>query len=111
MQLRTTESKFSFIFENTVFFKKNTNVGVVCKPRCWNGAQCLANNTCVCRTGFEGDRCEKSKIFVCNFYRTNFHLAICNSSCIHGLCTEPNNCACYAGWTGTSCDQGRTFDV
>ena len=30
---------------------------VICDPPCQNGT-CVANNTCNCQAGFQGDRCE-----------------------------------------------------
>jgi hypothetical protein len=37
----------------------------------------------------------------------NIFTAICNQSCLHGVCTEPYVCTCLAGWNGTDCDQRK----
>jgi hypothetical protein len=37
----------------------------------------------------------------------NIFIAICNQSCVHGICAEPYVCTCQPGWNGTACDQRK----
>lgn len=32
--------------------------------------------------------------------------AICNQTCVHGVCANPYKCTCQAGWNGTYCTDG-----
>ena len=31
--------------------------------------------------------------------------AICNETCVHGICAEPYTCFCQPGWNGTYCEE------
>lgn len=79
-----------------------------CVPGCWNGGSCSSQNVCTCATGFQGDRCQTSKI-VTRIYNLLkfFFTAICNVTCINGRCVEPYVCTCQGGWNGTFCDQRK----
>ena len=66
-----------------------------CRPGCENGGTCAAGNTCTCRTGFTGRRCENP---------------ICSGGCQNGgTCTGVNTCTCPVGFTGTRCQNAGEF--
>ncbi len=57
---------------------------------------CVANNTCVCRTGYSGADCTTPSCFGV--------LATSNKTCSgNGFCTEVDFCLCYPGYSGLNC--------
>jgi alpha-tubulin suppressor-like RCC1 family protein len=57
---------------------------------------CVANNTCVCRTGYSGNECTTPICFDI--------IASSNKTCSgNGFCTEVDFCVCYPGYSGLNC--------
>jgi hypothetical protein len=53
---------FFFVLDFRILFVFFFMIEFYCDPQCWNGANCTANNVCVCQPGFEGDRCQTSNL-------------------------------------------------
>lgn len=58
-------SKQVFVHLN---FKHNNNINLsllgMCREKCLNGGKCIQKDTCACRNGYYGARCDFSKYLV-----------------------------------------------
>lgn len=52
---------------------------------------CGSPGECVCRQGWQGERCDECAR---------------HPGCLHGTCQQPWQCNCKEGWGGLYCDQG-----
>ncbi|XP_032222941.1 uncharacterized protein LOC5521805 isoform X2 [Nematostella vectensis] len=60
-----------------------------CGLPCLNGGSCVSRNTCACKKGYTGERCEK---------------VTCRTRCYNGgSCIGPETCKCSDGFTGPQC--------
>ncbi|UXI20119.1 E3 ubiquitin-protein ligase MARCH5-like [Sarcoptes scabiei] len=63
--------------------------GGICSQKCLNGGKCIQKDSCLCRRGYYGPRCEYSK---------------CSIPCLNsGKCVGVNRCRCRKGFTGFQC--------
>ncbi|XP_047235897.1 basement membrane-specific heparan sulfate proteoglycan core protein isoform X4 [Girardinichthys multiradiatus] len=69
---------------------------------CLNGGECMSSGEyeyqCLCKDGFEGERCEVVK-FLCQS----------DTQCQNGGTCVEGKCVCTAGHTGLSCDESQVF--
>ena len=74
--------------------KECVRVGInpSCDRLCSNHGYCDQTGGCVCRAGWEGERCDH---------------AVCDPQCMNGgACSSPGVCDCPAGFQGRSCEGG-----
>ncbi len=61
-----------------------------CSIDCLHG-ECTDENTCVCHSGWKGERCTEAICFL-------------PDGCLHGgRCIEPGHCSCAYGYNGFKC--------
>ncbi|XP_061544566.1 basement membrane-specific heparan sulfate proteoglycan core protein isoform X9 [Phycodurus eques] len=69
---------------------------------CLNGGHCMPNAEyeyqCLCRDGFEGERCEIIKDVCHSDYQCQN-----GGSCVHG------HCVCHSGFAGPNCEESSVF--
>ncbi|XP_061650010.1 basement membrane-specific heparan sulfate proteoglycan core protein isoform X12 [Phyllopteryx taeniolatus] len=69
---------------------------------CLNGGHCMPNAEyeyqCLCRDGFEGERCEIIKDVCHSDYQCQN-----GGSCVHG------HCVCHSGFAGLNCEESSVF--
>ncbi|XP_036068750.1 basement membrane-specific heparan sulfate proteoglycan core protein isoform X6 [Oryzias melastigma] len=69
---------------------------------CLNGGTCILSAEyeyqCLCKDGFEGERCEVVK-YVCQSHR----------QCLNGGSCENGMCECVSGYTGLNCEENSPF--
>ncbi|XP_051934097.1 delta-like protein C isoform X2 [Hippocampus zosterae] len=68
-------------------------------PICASGCSaehgfCRAPGECVCRQGWQGERCDRCAR---------------HPGCLHGTCRQPWQCDCKEGWGGLYCDQDLNY--
>nr|XP_042904159.1 uncharacterized protein LOC107439698 isoform X4 [Parasteatoda tepidariorum] len=76
----------------------------ICSPDCKNGGKCLGHNSCLCPTGYRGDRCEYP-ISLCDAHgrlasvtwecQNNKEESICNVKCQPGQKLQPGHINVY----------------
>ena len=49
---------------------------------CGSHGDCVADDTCLCDTGWAGEQCE---------------IPVCNPVCNNGICVSPGMCVCESG--------------
>ncbi|XP_017274656.1 basement membrane-specific heparan sulfate proteoglycan core protein isoform X4 [Kryptolebias marmoratus] len=71
---------------------------------CLNGGECMSSAEyeyqCLCKDGFEGERCEVVK-FLC---QSDFQ-------CHHGGSCVNGKCVCSPGYTGLSCEESQVLSI
>ncbi|KAK8764296.1 hypothetical protein V5799_033090 [Amblyomma americanum] len=119
------------LWEITVFFPFLQGI---CAEKCLNGGKCIQKDTCSCRRGYYGPRCEYSKCSIpclnggrcvgvnqCRCTRSfvgpqcahridntaSVQKEHCQRRCVHGVCIRHNRCLCDEGFYGRRCARRR----
>ncbi|XP_061698268.1 basement membrane-specific heparan sulfate proteoglycan core protein isoform X3 [Syngnathoides biaculeatus] len=92
----------SYSFTESRAIRKCVDASPCDRRPCLNGGHCMPNAEyeyqCLCRDGFEGERCEIIK-------------DVCHSDyqCQNGGSCVDGHCACHSGFTGLNCEESSSF--